>query len=67
MAWYLLAGRVRQVKSAQFMAIAYTDEEIVKLIQERKVLPNDWRLNDIWKPISDSGQICFHPPRILCL
>ena len=43
MVWHLLAGRVRQVKSAQFMAIAYTDEEIVKLIEERKVLPNDWR------------------------
>ena len=25
------------------MAITYSDEEIVKLIEERKVLPNDWR------------------------
>ena len=25
------------------MAVTYSDEEIVKLMQERKVLPNDWR------------------------
>ena len=41
------------------MAITYTDEEIVKLTQERKVLPNDWRNQlELDKPPDRQRKLC---------
>ena len=37
-----LSSRVREVKPKYVMEITYSDSEIATLIQERKVLPNDW-------------------------